>query len=76
MITHVLAVSYFFCSFAWAGIATNAESAMTQEQKPTVVGHSVYKTVRASRSYAQIVQNKGSTQRSVPEGTVSTKLPV
>lgn len=75
MITHVLAVSYF-CSFAWAEIATNAESAMTQEQTPAVVGHSVYKTVRASRSYTQIVQNKGSTQRSVPEGTVSTKLPV
>ena len=54
----------------------NAESAMTQEQTPAVVGHSVYKTVRASRSYTQIVQNKGSTQRSVPEGTVSTKLPV
>ena len=29
---------------------------MTQEQAPTAVGHSLYKTVRASRLYEQIVQ--------------------
>ena len=34
----------------------NIESAMTQEQTPTAVGQSLYKTVRTSRLYEQIVQ--------------------
>ena len=36
--------------------ASKAEGAMTQEQTATVVVQSVYRTVRTSRLYEQIVQ--------------------